>query len=333
MPIRGKDGAYYDNVDEVMKANARWEQQEKQNKLLKEQNNLIKQQQEIEQRNKYEEQRQEFEEQMQKQKRQFESQLQKIHEQGQKNFERIFIEEISPLMLEAGIKDPVAYYKKLLELYGDKPTEEELKLLTDDVDIKEAVNYPLEIGEKIKKLPPAVKKMTRKSQIKFSLGEAVFLGGIGLFCSEFNILFAVIFGAVGFIVGMLTMLLVNATTKTNLKRNEKRKEKINSINAEIEEYNQKIRKESEEWENKIKNFEKRRMEKFNYSLEIALDRLSVTQLLLAKDKYDMEYYQKLNYTLKFNKYPEDWEKKKQEYYDAKNKEKAINDGTEMFLNL
>lgn len=322
----GKDGCLYGSWQEKRKADVKWEQQEKQNKLLQEQNNLIKQQREIEQRH-------EFEEQMQEQKRQFDFQLQKIHEQGQKNFEKIFIEEISPLMLDAGIKDPVEYYKKLQELYGDKPTEEELKLLTEDVDIKETVNYPLEIGEKIKKLPPAVKKMTRKSQVKFSLVEAVFLGGIGLFCSEFNILFGLVFGVFGFIAGMLVMLIANVNTKANLKEKEKRKDKINSINTEIEECNQKIRKESEEWENKIKNFEKRRMEKFNYSLEIALDRLSIAQNLLARDKYDIEYYQKLDYTLKFNKYPEDWEKKKQEYYDKKNREKAVNDGTEMFLNL
>lgn len=31
MPVMIKDGAYYNNVDELMKANARWIQQEKQN--------------------------------------------------------------------------------------------------------------------------------------------------------------------------------------------------------------------------------------------------------------------------------------------------------------
>lgn len=43
MGVRGKDGANYENVDELMKANARWEQQERQNKLLEEQNRLRKQ--------------------------------------------------------------------------------------------------------------------------------------------------------------------------------------------------------------------------------------------------------------------------------------------------
>ncbi|MBR3255871.1 MAG: hypothetical protein IKF97_06670 [Clostridia bacterium] len=40
----GKDGTFYDTLDEMRKADARWEQQEKQNKLLEEQNNLLKQQ-------------------------------------------------------------------------------------------------------------------------------------------------------------------------------------------------------------------------------------------------------------------------------------------------
>lgn len=40
MGLRGKDGAEYNDVDELMKANARWEQQETQNRLLKEANEL-----------------------------------------------------------------------------------------------------------------------------------------------------------------------------------------------------------------------------------------------------------------------------------------------------
>lgn len=44
MSVRGKDGAMYDDVDELMKANARWEQQERQNKLLSEQNRLLEKQ-------------------------------------------------------------------------------------------------------------------------------------------------------------------------------------------------------------------------------------------------------------------------------------------------
>lgn len=44
MGIRGKDGANYDNVDELMKANARWEQQERQNKLLEQQNKEVQRQ-------------------------------------------------------------------------------------------------------------------------------------------------------------------------------------------------------------------------------------------------------------------------------------------------
>ena len=57
MGVRGKDGAEYDDVNKLMAANTRWEQQEKQNKLLKEQNeqtrqNLACQQQMIEEERK-----------------------------------------------------------------------------------------------------------------------------------------------------------------------------------------------------------------------------------------------------------------------------------------
>lgn len=57
MGVRGKDGAEYDDVNKLMAANTRWEQQEKQNKLLKEQNeqtrqNLALQQQMIEEERK-----------------------------------------------------------------------------------------------------------------------------------------------------------------------------------------------------------------------------------------------------------------------------------------
>ena len=49
MPVRGKDGSYYDSVDELMRANAQWEQREKQNELLKEQNRIAQQQLQIQQ--------------------------------------------------------------------------------------------------------------------------------------------------------------------------------------------------------------------------------------------------------------------------------------------
>ena len=40
----GKDGVVYHSWEECKKANARWEQQERQNKLLEEQNNLLRKQ-------------------------------------------------------------------------------------------------------------------------------------------------------------------------------------------------------------------------------------------------------------------------------------------------
>ncbi|HJJ05418.1 MAG TPA: hypothetical protein OIM45_06200 [Clostridiaceae bacterium] len=43
----GKDGVVYHSWDEYKKANARWEQQERQNKLLEEQNNLLRKQNNI----------------------------------------------------------------------------------------------------------------------------------------------------------------------------------------------------------------------------------------------------------------------------------------------
>ena len=37
----GKDGANYNSYNELVKANAKWEQQERQNRLLEEQNRLM----------------------------------------------------------------------------------------------------------------------------------------------------------------------------------------------------------------------------------------------------------------------------------------------------
>ena len=42
--IYGKDGSVYHDANEAVRANARWDQQEKQNKLIKEQNELLRKQ-------------------------------------------------------------------------------------------------------------------------------------------------------------------------------------------------------------------------------------------------------------------------------------------------
>lgn len=41
--FRGKDGQWYDTVDQMIAADNRYEQQETQNKLLEEQNKLLQQ--------------------------------------------------------------------------------------------------------------------------------------------------------------------------------------------------------------------------------------------------------------------------------------------------
>lgn len=115
--------------------------------------------------------------------------------------------------------------------------------------------------------------------------------------------------------------------KKGLKDNPKldKQRMINEINSFIDNRNVENRKEMEQWESKIKNYEQKRLKNFNLLLEIALEKLSIAESEL--EEYD------INYRLQFNDYPSDYEEKKKEYFNKINSSKAKKDGTEVFLDL
>ena len=115
-------------------------------------------------------------------------------------------------------------------------------------------------------------------------------------------------------------ILVYLTAKR--KKNQLRKEineDIVAVNTKIDKYNKNhVKKEIENRDNKIMNFEKKRVENFNYPLEFALDRLSSLQ----KQYSIFDDMGTVNYSLQFYPYPEDYEEKKQEYYGEYKEEKT-----------
>ena len=113
--------------------------------------------------------------------------------------------------------------------------------------------------------------------------------------------------------------------KTKLK-NEINTE-ISDINVKIDDYNKNcIEKERENWSDKIKNFETKRVENFNYPLEFALEKLST-----MNKQHDVFYGGKnVNYSLQYYPYPEDYEIKKEEYYKAKNEKQTLEIERQLF---
>ena len=296
----GKDGTGYNTWDEMRKADKRWEQQEKQNRLLEEQNKLIREQQE----------REEFHARMERNRI--------AYQQRYEEFENNWQTDIFPLMQKAGIKDPVAYLEKLRELYNDKPEKaEELKLL-DKTNIRKwnkISNYPTNISNELLKIynPSANKIVIIISLIIFSIV------GLCMFDGDFTSL-VVIAICFLFILGT-TLFFMNYDPKKKREMNQK----IELVNNEIKKYNEQSNKEIQQWESKIKNYEKKRLKNFNLFLEIALEKLSIAESEL--EEYD------INYRLQFNDYPSDYEKNKKEYFNKINANKAKKDGTEVFLDL
>lgn len=348
MQFRGKDGAYYDDITDRDAANRRFEQQEKQNILLQEQNNLIRQQQEAEElRRKQERQEQE---------------LNRKREEKYAKFEKVFLEEIAPLMQSAGIKDPVAYYDKLQDLYKDSPIKRKEITLLDENKLDKPVitndsemdmlEYPSEIQEKLQNINNQIIKRNRaKGEINgIKLGPKIIIGGF----SFMFILLVIIFISsnidminllyVGLSFAFAIALILGICKPFNDKRLIKFKkelkeiesslhEQIPAVNSEIIEYNKEVKEENSERENKIRNFEKKRIENFNYELEIALEMLAMQNVLLAVDIEELEYYNSFDYSLQFNEYPKDWQEKREQYYKNKRLAKAAQEGTEIFLDL
>ena len=107
-------------------------------------------------------------------------------------------------------------------------------------------------------------------------------------------------------------------------------EKIDTLNKKIDEENQELFNkyiiEKEKWENKIKNFEERRIKNFDYPLELALENLSELEIKFG-------YSDKARYTLRYNDYPKDYAQFKEDFYRQASELKAKESGTEIFENL
>lgn len=336
----GKDGTLYYDWQEKKKADAKWEQQERQNKLLEEQNNLIKQQDEERKRTKNEQREEQREEQKQQRQQKRDEQLQ----QTINNFIQQCQDTLYPLMEEAGIKNPLEYHKKLRELYGSKP--ETLELIDkESTEIIKEEKYPNEMSFMIKKInmlnsqlanPPKSKKEQIKSMSIIYLIFSIIIGVI-LGISTGELVFSVAFTGGLFVFELLLVPFMVKSSKQALERTKKtRIDTINSLNAEIEKINNS--KGLQEWENKIKNFEKKRLEKFNYKLEIALCQLCIYETFIESQSVhnaglSLDNAKIMNYELQFNPYPKDFKQKKEEFWKEKREKKAEENGTEIFENL
>lgn len=296
----GKDGTHYNTWNEKRQADVKWEQQEKQNKLIAEQNKLIRQQQE----------RQEFQEELERRKI--------AYQQRYEEFEYKWQIDIFPLMQEAGIKEPVSYLEKLRELYDSKPEKEEELPLLNNTNIRKwnrIADYPTKISDELLKI---YNPLSNYACIIFGL---ILYSIIGLCMFDRNLSTIVIIAICFLFTIVVPLYITNHFPKKKREMNKK----IEIVNTEIKKYNEQSNKEIEQWENKIKNYENKRLKNFNYLLEIALEELSIAES-------ELENYN-INYRLQFNDYPSDYDKKKNEYLNKKNLNQAKENGTEDFLDL
>lgn len=317
MGFWGKDGTYYNTWDEMKRADVKWEQQDKQNRLIAEQNRLIRQQQE----------RQEFQEELERRKI--------AYQQRYEEFEYKWQTEICPLLEEAKIKNPVKYLENLQELYNSKPdlvipkipkinsiTEARnlISIISRNTDISKHIDEYRLIMKEIRKITAPLDK----KRFLYTCITTIICSGILLVsCATGKDFFILL----SLLIDLIVAIIIRYKYKKELAENPKLNKQtlINEINNFIDAKNIENRKEIEQWENKIKNYENKRLENFNYLLEIALEKLSIAES-------ELENYN-INYRLQFNDYPSDYDKKKNEYLNKKNLNQAKENGTEDFLDL
>ena len=321
----GKDGIVYNTWDEMRKANVRWEQQEKQNRLLEEQNRMLQEQQ-------IREQIRELGEKLEAKAEQMRIEYQQRYE----IFESKWQSEIYPLMIKAKIKEPAKYHENLQELYYNSKPEPKFPKIPNVKNIKEARyifskiaqnddiylhqdEYNLIMKDIRKIVAPLNRISTKYIIITLFLCITPFLLASA---SGNNILIFLSF-ILALFIAFTSIFFYRKEVKNNPKLDSKKI--VSEVNNYIDKKNIENRKEVTEWENKIKNYENKRLNNFNYLLEIALEELSIAESELMQSD--------INYKLQFNDYPSDYIKKKNEYFNKKNLNQAIQDGTEDFLNL
>lgn len=335
----GKDGCLYGSWQEKRKADVKWEQQEKQNKLLQEQNNLMRMQQEEARRIEFEQKNAKIEEQK------------KILQENMTNISFNYINDnIFPEMIKAGIKNPDIYTTKLMELYAEVQKEEKIKLEKIDtniidrktiydqkINLSTLAQYPLNIKNEIIKINQLCTNL--KWDWFTCFGVAFSIAGIifGSFFLFEDITIGIIILIVSGLLGFCSLKSYKSPKKIK-HRKEKEKEiieKIDTINKEIEEYNKNLNPIDNVKEEKIKKLEQRRLKDFNYLLEFNLEKLG--EIL---SKIDLNEKIKYNFKLRYNPYPSDYESKKEEYQKQQEEIIKINQrkiaeeqGTEIFEDL
>lgn len=299
MPVRGKDGSYYDSVDEVMRANTQWEQREKQNKLLEEQNRIAQQRFQMEQQQL----------QMQQQAIEQQQETERQRRIAENNAE---IERLTNILREHCRAIGISYdylmdfYNKL---YKDKEKNEDI--IQKEIEIEELKELK-EYASLNKKMEPIAKKGMRRLIKITIIIFAVFLLGMPIVGYLFNnkyismeICLAIVFGTtiiipiiliksamnMGLGSGKENEMLAHEIVKIkNIKmkykiRNFQTQEYYNSqiselqekLNSQIEQANSNSRKIQEEFDEFRRNHYNKELELLFKDLEIGFNKIAPSE--------------------------------------------------------
>lgn len=206
---------------------------------------------------------------------------------------------IFPRLEEAGINNPEEYYSKLEMLYGMEP-KCLTKLDKDNID-----TYNNDSLEGLKNENDLFDNKPRYEQKEKILNE------------------------------IRNVKYITPTLIQKILKIDEKSKRMEMLNQQIEEYNNSLKEEQKEWENKIKKFELKRIANFNYILEFILEdfnKLAYANLIYRKygPPHGISLCQ-YDYKLRFNPYPADYKEKKEEYMKKLKNEDA--EDTEYFSDL
>lgn len=332
----GKDGTFYDTWNEMRKANARWEQQEKQNKLIEEQNKLL------EERNKLlEEKQKELEKQTElinNTESNLEQQQITVNNTNKSKKEKILTtKEVVKRNLEHNSYDDILKYLELKnneefwayqDSYKEKihllpvATDNNIIEYTDTTSDKYwgtfnnrffVKNCSKKLDEKSSDILAHIcdyddkyledySEKYNKPKITIFIFKAIIWCLI--LCPIFYFLPYIftyktspLLAIISGILVLIDFFLNFSSKKHQFEIYDKEKtERLSNINKEINEYNTLANEIQEKITQKSKKIEENRIKNFNYELEYILD----------------EIY---HCNLKDNEYPADYKKKKEEYVE------------------
>ena len=332
----GKDGTFYDTWDEMRKANARWEQQEKQNKLIEEQNKLL------ENRNKL----------LEKQQKELEKQTELINN-TESNLEQ---QQIDVNNTNKSKKEKMPTTKEAIKRNLEQYSYDDILKYLELQNYEEICAYRDSYKEKIHLLPTATNTNIRKyeniTSEKFwgTFNNRLFVGRcskeldekmhdinvhicrykdkyledysekynkpkIGIFILKaiiwclilcpifyflpyiFTLNTSPLLAIISGILVLIDFFLNFSSKKHQFEIYDKEKsERLSKINKEFNEYNTLAKEIQEKITQKSKKIEENRIKNFNYELEFILE----------------EIY---NLGLRYNEYPSDYQEKKAEYFE------------------